>query len=276
MAKRNDKVQSDSQNKNSAEKAQADAAPGRDSDAARPSPETPAVNLPVVAAPQLGSGEEFAEFENESEASEAPAGSARQPRSFRFALLAATIALAAGIGSFLGSLTASGVGHDAAAAIPRTADARGVVVALKAQVAELSRLRSSLESSSRSDNAQFARITTRLDSLERAQAQPSTQLMHIANAVDRLEKRARPAADITGSIPARPVPDAGLPPGPVLSGWIVRDVRNGRAMVESRYGGVFVVGSGGRLPGLGRVEEIKRQDGHWRLVTASGVITSPR
>jgi hypothetical protein len=61
-----------------------------------------------------------------------------------------------------------------------------------------------------------------------------------------------------------------------LSSWIVDDVSNGRAMVESRYGGFFVVGAGSVLPGLGRVEQIERQDGRWVVVTASGLITSPR
>ena len=56
----------------------------------------------------------------------------------------------------------------------------------------------------------------------------------------------------------------------------MQDVRNGRAMVESRYGGVFVVGSGSFLPGLGRVEAVKRQDGEWVVVTARGLITSGR
>jgi hypothetical protein len=37
---------------------------------------------------------------------------------------------------------------------------------------------------------------------------------------------------------------------------------------------VFVVGTGGSLPGLGRVEAIKRQDGQWVVVTARGTITS--
>ena len=58
--------------------------------------------------------------------------------------------------------------------------------------------------------------------------------------------------------------------------WIVQDVQNGRAMVASRYGGVFEVGAGSVLPGLGRVEAVKRQDGKWIVVTARGMITSGR
>jgi hypothetical protein len=60
----------------------------------------------------------------------------------------------------------------------------------------------------------------------------------------------------------------------MLEGWVVQDVRRGHALVESRYGGVFVVAAGGVLPGLGRVEAIKRQDGQWVVITAHGTITS--
>ena len=60
----------------------------------------------------------------------------------------------------------------------------------------------------------------------------------------------------------------------LLEGWIVQDVRRGRALVESREGGMFVVTTGASLPGLGRVEAIKRQDGQWVVVTARGMITS--
>jgi hypothetical protein len=46
--------------------------------------------------------------------------------------------------------------------------------------------------------------------------------------------------------------------------------------VLSRFGGVFDVSSGSVLPGLGRVETVKREDGQWVVVTARGTITSGR
>lgn len=64
------------------------------------------------------------------------------------------------------------------------------------------------------------------------------------------------------------------PPDKVLPDWIVQGVQDGRALVENRYGGVFDVAAGSVLPGLGRVETIKRQDGEWIVVTARGLITS--
>ena len=62
----------------------------------------------------------------------------------------------------------------------------------------------------------------------------------------------------------------------ILQDWVVQDVQNGRALVESRYGGMFDVGAGSMLPGVGRVDAIKRQDGQWLVLTERGTITSGR
>jgi hypothetical protein len=210
------------------------------------------------------------------------AAPAPQPRSFRFVLLAAAIAFAAGAGSFVGAMTASGIGHRAAAenAMPKTADARDMLQAMKAELAQLAAVKANLDNATRSANSQYAKIAERLDSLEHAEADPAAKLARIAEAVDRLDKRPAAAPEITGSIASNPPSAAPAPTpapkltGPILDGWIVQDVRNGRAMVESRYGGIFLVGSGSTLPGLGRVEAVKRQDGQWVVITASGVITS--
>ena len=214
-----DKRQDRDQDKNSSDKAEPDAAkasPAASEGAAPASAESGAAgnDLPVVGSPQLAGGEAieepavdavhgssnggsvsalpalFNEPVNEAPSEPAAAASGAQPRSFRFALLAATIACAAGIGALVGSLTASGIGHQRAAqaAIPRTADARDVVEAMKAQLAELSALKASLDGANRSADAQFAKIADRLNSIERAQADPAVKLAHIADAIDRLEK----------------------------------------------------------------------------------------
>jgi hypothetical protein len=62
--------------------------------------------------------------------------------------------------------------------------------------------------------------------------------------------------------------------GPVLKDWVVQEVHNGRALIESRYGAEFFVASGSVLPGLGTVQAVKRQNGEWVVVTTKGVITS--
>ena len=208
---------------------------------------------------------------------------APQPRSFRFALLAATIAVAAGFGSFVAALAASGFAHrDAAdASASRSADTRTMLQTLNKELAELTALKASLETANRSAGTQFAKITDRLTSLERAQAEPAAKLVRLTETVDRLDKRAAAAPEITGSIAAKPAEPTPAAPAPavaerILVDWIVRDVRNGRALVENRYGGVFVAAAGGNVPGLGHVEAVRRQDGGWIVVTAKGTITSDR
>jgi hypothetical protein len=252
-------------------------------------PEAQASHLPVVwspkldagaaanEAPNLGAGEDVSPPHDEAAtgAPEQPAAASTQ--SSRFVLLAASVAIAAGLGSFLGSLTASGIAQlvptDATRA--HTADAGSVVQAMKAQLAELSTIKSSLDGATRGANAQFAKIADRLDRVERAEADPATKLAQIADTVDRLDKRSAASPDITGSItPSAPQSSDAKETDKVLEDWIVQDVRRGRAMVENKYGSVFFVGPGSSLPRLGSVETVKRQDGQWIVVTEHGLITS--
>ncbi len=252
--------------------------------------------LPMIESPQLGGGDaddtraadhvrgasaqtitlpvRFAERVNE--APRTAAGPGAQQRSLRFALLAATIAGAAGIGALTGSLAAFGLGHQPAAqaTVARTSESRDVMQALQSQRAEISSLKASLDSESRSTNAQFARISDRFNNIEHAQADQAGKLTHISDAVDRFGKKASASPEITGSIAAPPPAARPAPVVPVLRDWVVQDVRNGRAMVETRYGSMFLVGSGSMLPGVGRVAEIKRQNGAWIVVTERGLITS--
>jgi hypothetical protein len=250
--------------------------------------------LPVVWSPKLDAGagieDEFLDAdaappppddeavygEAAKEQPSATAAPAAQPRSWRFALLAATIALAATVGSFVGSLTGAGVGRLTTEATPNTADAGSILRALKSQVAELSAMKSNLDGSIRNANTQFVAIAERLDRVERAATNPAAQLAHIADAVDRLNK-INAAPETTGSIAPMTTP----PAEPkivdrIVEDWVVQDVRGDRALVEGRNGSLFEVGAGSILPGVGRVEAVKRQDGQWVVVTARGLITSGR
>jgi hypothetical protein len=210
--------------------------------------------------------------------------------SFRFALLAASIVVAAVAGSFGGALIASefmrrpAVEAAAVAAASKTADrqdTRDLVQTLKAQLAELAALKASLDGANHTAGTQLTKISDRLDALERAQTDPSGKLARIADAVDKLEKRASATPETTGAIPASqpaaaattPAPDTNVA-GPVLKDWVVQEVHNGRALIESRYGAEFFVASGSVLPGLGTVQAVKRQNGEWVVVTTKGVITS--
>jgi len=51
----------------------------------------------------------------------------------------------------------------------------------------------------------------------------------------------------------------------------VRRVYDGAALIEGRNG-IIEVEPGSVVPGIGRIEAIKRQDGRWVVVTARGLI----
>jgi len=215
-------------------------------------------------------------------------GESSPSRQSRFMLLAASVAITAAIGSLAGSLSGSGMAHLMSAPAPSAhmseASALQAISAVKAELAELSALKANLDSATKNTNGQFAKLADRLDRVERAEAEPSTKIARIADAVDRLEKRSiaaapAPAPETTGSIASNepPAPPSEMKPlDRILPNWVVQDVHGNRALVASRYGGMFAVAAGGTLPGLGRVESIKRQDGHWIVVTERGVITSDR
>jgi hypothetical protein len=197
----------------------------------------------------------------------------------RFALLAASIAAAAGIGAFAGSLTSAGLARLAPGAAPATAAIADPKAAqqLAAKIsAEYAALKGNVDSLTRSASAQFAKLGERLDRAERAQAEPAAKLAKIAEAIERLEKHgvAAAAPETTGAITAPAATADAKTPDKPLEGWVLHDVRRGRALIESRYGGMFEVSQGGFLPGVGRVQEIKRQDGRWVVVTSRGTITS--
>jgi hypothetical protein len=245
-----------------------------------PIADTAQSDLPLVESPNLDGSEPLAGASAETTEIPAPeviaaAATATAARGgpSRFAMLAASIAVAAAVGSFVGSLGAAGVARLLpGAAVPVIAsnnpgDAR--------IAAEMNALKTNVDASTRNSNAQFAKIADRIDRAERAQADPTAKIARIADTLDRLEKRTAAAPETTGSIvtPSSAANDPKLTDR-VLEGWVVHQVANGRALVESRYGNVFEISAGGFLPGVGRVEQIKRQDGHWLIVTARGVIQS--
>jgi hypothetical protein len=219
----------------------------------------------------------------------ATASAAPSSRSSRFVLLAASVSIAAAIGSFAATLAAVGIEHvnTASVAAPEqgtsTADANAVAKALKAQLAELNAMKSSLDSATHYANAQFSSISDRLEKVEHAQTDPA-QLAHIADSVDRLMRLNTSVPETTGSItpPASSAPAAAPAPAEpkitdrILEDWVLEDVHGDRALVASRYGGEFLVMPGSVLPGAGHVDAVKRQDGQWVVITARGTIVGGR
>jgi hypothetical protein len=212
----------------------------------------------------------------------------------RLAALAAVLALATATGALGGALATAGlgrfVGNDATSAGNRTFEA--TVARIDADILNL---KLSVEHTSKTGMSQFNRTSDRLERLERAQAEPAAKLGKLGEAVEKLRAAvpvaptvAAPAAsapaaaapvaakEITGSI-ASPAPMPADAPKvelarlPTVEGWVLRGVSNGVALIEGRRG-IYEVYAGDPVPGAGRVDAIRRQDGRWVVVTSKGLI----
>jgi hypothetical protein len=219
----------------------------------------------------------------------------------RIAAMAAVVALAAVAGALGGALATAGLGHGNATDVAATRN-----VGLEATVARIDAdilaLKASVEQNARLGVSQLNKTTDRLDKVEKAQVDPAVKLAKLSDEVGKLRAAqtaaAAPAAavpvaaapavttvpkDVTGSVapptaatnePA-PAATAKVEPGrlPTVEGWVLREVGRGSALIESRRG-LFEVYAGDPVPGLGRIDAIRKQDGRWVVVTSKGLIVS--
>jgi hypothetical protein len=154
-------------------------------------------------------------------------------------------------------------------------------------------------SATREVSAALGQLTARVDHVERDQntrldklsehidRDLPSRLTDIAARLDKLEKKSAPPvispvaplsrqailptksdlsnqSDATGSIEK---------PRPLLRGYSIDDVRDGFAVIESRYG-AQTVAPGDFIPGAGRVYRIERHGRAWAVITSSGVIAN--
>ena len=197
------------------------------------------------------------------------------PNVSRFTLLAAALALAAALGAMVGALAAYGLARPGATVAGMGRMGVKDVQALKENIVqarvELAALKLSIESANRNAMTQFTRIGERID---RAQAEPAAKLNKAIDALERVShgEAAAVGKDVTGTIapPAGGANQAGKVGA--VEGWVVRDVRRGTAFLEGRSG-VMEVEQGDMVPGLGRIDAIRKQDGRWVVVTSRGTIT---
>ena len=235
------------------------------------------INLSAVVAPQLSAAADQTES-SAADQSEQSKTAAAPARSKRFVMLAASVAFAAGFGSFVGSVSGSGLVrfiYPPPQAPAPTSGVENTIAAMreiKFELAAVTALKTNLDNAARNTTNQYARIADRLDRIDQRSAATAETTASLPTSMPA----ASPPAQTLVLAAATP---AGEPPklnDRVLQDWIVHDVRSGHALVESRYGGLFAVSAGSVLPGIGRVDVIKRQDGHWVVLTARGTITSAR
>jgi len=208
----------------------------------------------------------------------------------RLAALAAVVALATGAGVLGGALATAGL-------LRSVSDDGGGNRALESSVARIDAnilaLKANVENTAKLGMSQYNKTSDRLDKVEKAQAEPAAKLAKLSEAVEKLRTTlpvaAAPVAavpvaakDVTGSIAPPATASASAPAAapkvevgrlPTVEGWVLRDVANGGALIEGRQG-IYEVYAGDPVPGLGRIDAIRRQDGRWVVVTSKGLVVS--
>jgi hypothetical protein len=232
-------------------------------------------------------------WNGDSTGAKAEAGKSAEPSGKRrIAAMAAVVALATVASALGGALATAGLGHFVGGE-PAVAKDSALEASVARIDADIVALKASVEHTSKMGMSQFNKTSDRLDKVEKAQAEPAAKLAKLSEAVDKL--RATPPAvpvavaaatpvaakDVTGSVtpPATAAAAAALAAQaktevgrlPTVEGWVLRDVANGGALIEGRRG-IYEVYAGDPIPGVGRVDAIRKQDGRWVVVTSKGLI----
>ena len=221
----------------------------------------------------------------------------------RMSAMAAVVALATAAGAIGGALATSAFMRGGSSDVAMNGSQTSLQASLSRIDGDIQALKTGLDHTSKLGMTQFNKTSERLDKVERAQADPAARIARLSEAVDKL--RAAPAAtpvaaaavpvvaketikETTGSIPAAPAAPtapaatqqaATTPPKsevsrlPTVDGWVLRDVAQGGALIDGRRG-VYEVYAGDFIPGLGRIDAIRRQDGRWVVVTSRGLIVA--
>jgi len=215
------------------------------------------------------------EFGFEEAAGVAASGGSRRFR--RLALPAVSLMLAVACGAAAGAAGVLSLGwltpifpHGAAA--PEVANLPATIDQMRSDIAGV---KASVDAVSRSDTAQFAKLTERFDHLERGQTTTKTDATFPKDAPKETTGSITVPSSTAAAPPVPPAPTVASPTT-IVPGWGVRDVYRGVALLQSRAGGMVEVEAGDILPGLGRIDAVRRQDGHWVVITTRGTIASMR
>ena len=222
----------------------------------------------------------------------------------RRSAMAAVVALATIAGALGGALATSGMMHVADAGAATSPSANPALEAAVARIdADIVALKAGLEQTSKTGASQFNKTSDRLERIEKAQAEPAAKLAKLSEAVEKLRTAqqaapatgtvaaaATPKTDVTGSVtlppgaaplpmPAAPATVAAATPKtevgrlPTVDGWYLADVGYGGALIRNRRG-TYEVYAGDFVPGLGRIDAVRKQDGRWVVVTSKGLVVA--
>jgi hypothetical protein len=243
-----------------------------------PKPAPAKSELQNVESPPLSPGTELpATFADTPEAAieplviPPPATSRRfvlKARHKRYALLAASVAIAAALGAVVGALASGGFSSPARPDVAALEENKAMQQSIVQLGKEITTLKASLEQANKSAHSQIAKISERL---EHASAEVTGSISPPQTTAPVLTPlpSPRPAPRIAAVEAQPPARTA------VVAGWTIRGARGGYVYVEN-HGDVYQVMPGAPLPGLGPVQQVKRQDGRWMVVTPKGIIVSMR
>jgi hypothetical protein len=190
-----------------------------------------------------------------------------RPRHKRYALLAASVAIAAAFGAVIGAASTRGFSKPATIDIA-VEENKATQQSVARLAKEITSLKASFDAASKSAHSQIAKISERLN----------REGVDVTGSVAPPQS-VPPAPQVSAPLSTpRPAPAAELallPRRPIVADWSIRDARDGYVYVQG-HGDVYQVVPGAPLPGLGPVEQIKRQDGRWLVVTPEGIIVSMR
>ncbi|HEV7911014.1 MAG TPA: hypothetical protein VGP28_07995 [Methylocella sp.] len=150
-------------------------------------------------------------------------------------------------------------------------------------------LKPRLEAVNTETGASIAELAGKVDHLQR---DPAAKLSQVLERLDRIERQfAAPLA--TASIgaapgkaaagkqaqlaiaPAKPPLENAKGHPQLITNWVVRDVYDGIALVESPRGSIEVA-PGEIIPGAGIVKSIERRGAGWIVITSRGLVDSAR
>jgi hypothetical protein len=212
----------------------------------------------------------------------------------RMLAIAAMIAVGITVGAVGGTMATSGLGK-----LLASDDGKSATHALEEHItrleSEVAALKADADKANKATATARARFNDRLDKLEKAQAEPNAKIAKLNEAVEKLRTApppapapvaaapaptpapvaSAPAKEVTGSInnTPTPAPKPEVARLPTVDGWRIVDVAAGGATIEGRQG-IFEVYPGDPVPGLGRVDAVRKQDGKWTVVTSRGLIVA--
>ena len=189
-----------------------------------------------------------------------------RPRHRRHIMLVASVAIAAAFGVLTGAAISGGFSKPASVDVASLEESKAAQQSIARLSKDVASLKASVEAANKSSHSQFAKLSERL-------ARGSAEITGTIAPPQTLPSTSPAAAPLP---PARPTSVAEAPRRPsIITDWTIRETRDGFVYVQG-HGDVYRVALGAPLPGIGPVEQIKRQDGRWVVVTPKGIIVSMR